>query len=181
MTHDPFNMYTVFFGKEIEILQLLEIMFRTSFMYFYTILNVRLMDKRSLGQLSSFDVIIIIALGTSVGDPMFYHVPLLQAMVVISTIVFMERIVAKLIETVPFFEMLISGKPVLLIKHGKVLEKNIKKENITLEELNSILRLKGVKNTGEVSYAYLEPSGNISVLRLDKPVEGLSTINQNIE
>ena len=56
------ELYRLFIGSGIDWYHAFEIIFRTSFMFFYTILNVRLMDKRSLGLLSPFEIIIIIAL-----------------------------------------------------------------------------------------------------------------------
>jgi uncharacterized membrane protein YcaP (DUF421 family) len=172
------DLYKIFIGESINLCPILEIIFRTSFMYFYTILNIRLMDKRSMGQLSSFDIIIIIALGTSVGDPMFYtHVPLIQAMVVISTIVLLERLLSKLIDKNKWIESFIVGNPVLIVKNGEPIFKALDQQSIALNELYSFLRIKGIKNLGEVEYAYLEPSGNISILKAEKPTQGLSTIN----
>lgn len=171
------NFYQIFLGDHtINLCPILEIIFRTSFMYFYTILNIRLMDKRSMGQLSPFEIIIIIALGTSVGDPMFYtHVPLLQAMIVISTIVLVERFISKLIDKSSWAETFMVGNPVLLIEHGEPNHKALDKQSISMNELCSFLRIKGVSDIGQVEYAFLEPSGNISVLLAQNPKKSLST------
>lgn len=178
MSYFNIDWYRIFIGETINLGPVLEIIFRTSFMYFYTILNIRLMDKRSMGQLSSFDIIIIIALGSSVGDPMCYtNVPLIQAMIAISTIVLVERILSKLTEKNELLQRFIIGNPVLIIKNGNLINNNLKKQNISLEELNSLLRLKGIKNIGEIECAYLEPSGNVSVIKAEKVSEGLSTVN----
>lgn len=159
------ELYKIFFGS-LTFLHIVEILFRTTFIYFYTIINVRLMDKRSMGLLNSFEVIIIIALGSAVGDPMFYRdIPLVQGMVVISMIVFLERVVSRVSTHFTTFEKLISGSPALLIKHGSLQQKELIRQNISLYELNSILRLHGIKKLHEVEMAYLEPSGSISIIR----------------
>lgn len=177
MDDTSFNLYTIFIGNT-ELTQLLQVAFRTSFMYLYAVLNIRLMDKRSLGMLSPFEFIIIIALGTSVGDPMFYtHVPLIQGMIVISTIVLMERIVSTFAERNKIIEKLLGGSPTMIIKEGKEIRSAMKKQNLTKEELCSALRIRGVKNIGQVEYAYLEPSGSISILLFENPKQdGQSTI-----
>lgn len=124
------------------------------------------MDKRSMGLLNSFEVIIIIALGSAVGDPMFYRdIPLIQGMVVISLIVFLERVVSRLSTRFVSFEKLINGSPVLLIKKGSLQQNELVKQNISLFELNSMLRLHGIKDIHEVEMAYLEPSGSLSIIR----------------
>ena len=88
--------YNLFMGPTFEWLHLFEIIFRTVFMFCYTIANVRLMDKRSMGMLSSFEIIVIVALGSAVGDPMFYReIPLLYAMVVISTMYLQSALLPK--------------------------------------------------------------------------------------
>jgi len=162
------ELYRLFLGTDISFTIVFEIIFRTAFMYLYTVLNVRLMDKRSMGLLSPFEVIIIIALGSAVGDPMFYRqLPLLPAMMVITTIVFVERLLAKLSMKSRFIERLINGKPVLIIRSGTLIEEAMDNQNISKAELYSILRLRGILHISDVEYAYLEPSGSISIIKKD--------------
>lgn len=159
------ELYTIFFGAHLDIPHLFAIVFRTGFMYLYTILNVRLMDKRSLGLLTPFEIIVIIALGSAVGDPMFYRdIPLIHGMLVISTIVFFEHLISRLTTKSPLAEHFFNGEPVLLIKDGVVSYEEIYKQNITKKELHSILRLHGVKKISDVDLALLEPSGNVSII-----------------
>ena len=162
------ELYRMFIGDSFAWHHLLEIMFRTAFMYMYTIGNVRLMDKRSMGMLSPFEIIIVIALGSAVGDPMYdTKLPLLYGMIVISTIVFIERLIAKGSMWSPFFERLINGMPVLIIKDGKLLKDAMTQQNISRDEINSMLRMRGVLHIADVDRAYLEPSGSVSIIRKD--------------
>lgn len=178
MNYLTLEFQKIFFGEHIILLSVLEIVFRTIFMYLYAVINVHLMDKRSMGQLSPFEVIIVIAMGTSVSDPMFYtHVPLFHGMVVISTIVFLERLLAKLAEKINILGKFLNGSPALLIKHGIIQEHELDKQDLSKDELFSLLRIKGIKNTGEVAYAYLEPSGSFSVITMEQKINGVSTIN----
>src|SRR5688572_17725231 len=113
------GLYRVFFGSGIDVMHIAEIIFRTSFMYLYTVLNVRLMDRRSMGMLSPFEIIIIIALGSAVGDPMYDNqLPLILGMVVITTMVFVERVINKITMKSPFWDRLVNGSPILLVKNG---------------------------------------------------------------
>ena len=162
------ELYHLFIGSNFNLLNAFEIIFRTAFMFFYTILNIRLMDRRSMGMLSPFEIIIIIALGSAVGDPMFYRdIPLLTGMIVITTIVFAERCITKISMKSIFFERLINGRPILIIKNGKLLSGAMDEQNISKDELYSILRLRGVLRIADVEYAYLEPSGSVSIIRKD--------------
>lgn len=166
------EIYRLFLGNGIDALHIFEIMFRTCFMYLYTIANVRLMDKRSMGMLSPFEIIIIVALGTAVGDPMFYReVPLIFGMIVISTIVLTERVITKLSMSSVIFERLLNGRPILLIKDGVLLQKQMAKQGFSRDELYSILRQRGVIRISDVQMAYLEPSGSISLIKKESPSE----------
>lgn len=174
---EEFSLYKMFIG-DTSLLILAEITFRTSFMYLYTLANVRLMDRHSLSQLSPFEMIIIFALGAAVGDPMFYtHVPLVQCMVVISSIVCVERLLAFIAERNRFFEKIIEGDPILIIKNGAIIPAALKKQRLPQDELNSILRTKGIRSIGEIEYAFIEPSGEISVIVFQQPKNGTSTLN----
>ncbi|MEX0940517.1 MAG: YetF domain-containing protein [Candidatus Babeliales bacterium] len=178
MKEHTFDLYRIFIGSSFSFVLLGEILFRTSFIYLYTVLNIRLMNKQSMGMLSSFEIIIIFALGTAVGDSMIYpHVPLIQAMLVISTIVFLERILAQIAEKFYFFEKYIVGFPELIIKNGKIIPKILKKQSLSKDELFSALRLKGIKDLGQVEYAYVEPSGNISVIKQENGKQEESITN----
>jgi hypothetical protein len=73
-------------------LYLVEILLRTTIVYFFALFVVRTIGKRGMGQLAPFDFVIIIALGSAVGDPMFYpDVPLLHALVAITAIVLLTQ------------------------------------------------------------------------------------------
>ncbi len=162
------SLHRIFLGSGIDIMLVFEIIFRTSFMFVYTIVNVRMMDKRSMGMLSPFEIIIIIALGSAVGDPMFYrNIPLIHGMIVVSTIVLIQRVLAKITGKSMVLGRFVNGRPVLIIKDGVLLKEQIKHENFTKGELYSILRLRGVRRISDVELAYLEPSGSISIIKKD--------------
>jgi uncharacterized membrane protein YcaP (DUF421 family) len=159
------TLYTIFFGTSINISGIGLVIFRTAFMYFYALCNVRLMDKRSTGLLSPFEIIILAILGDILGDPMYGDKPLFHAMVVITTIVFIERMISRATTHNAFVERVITGEPVLLVKHGIMRKKAMARQNISLHELYSLMRLHGVKDITEIEVAYLEPNGSISMIK----------------
>lgn len=176
------ELYRIFFGTHLDIPHLFAIVFRTGFMYLYAILNVRLMDTRSLGLLTPFEIIVIIALGSAVGDPMFYRdIPLIHGMLVISTIVIFEHLISKWTTRNATVEQFFNGEPVLLIKDGIVSQKEMYKQNLTEKELHSILRLRGVKRIADVEVALLEPSGNVSILLKDHVPSDLIPLNLHLK
>ncbi|NYZ76318.1 DUF421 domain-containing protein [Candidatus Micrarchaeota archaeon] len=135
--------------------------------YVFTLVMLRLAGKRGLTRLSAFDILIIIALGSAVGDVMIYSestVPILNSMLAIFLVVAMQILLTKLMEHNPLLGYLIEGRSTLIIFHGNVVKKNLEKEDLTLEELHVLLREKGVSSISEVREAYLESSGELSVI-----------------
>lgn len=159
-----------------------EIVVRTMIMYLFTVLVVRLMGKRGMGQIAPFEFVIIVALGSAVGDPMFYpDVPLLHAMVVLTTIVVLHRGLAWVTEGHEQMERFVEGAPARVIADGRILTESLDHEEVSRSELFSLLRQEGIEHLGEVRLGYLETSGRLSVFRLpDKEIrQGLSTLPED--
>jgi uncharacterized membrane protein YcaP (DUF421 family) len=168
------HAYRIFMGDRPPV-YLFEIAFRTVAVFLYTLILLRWMGKRGMGSLTPFEFAIIVALGSAVGDPMFYDdVPLIHAMLVITLVVALQRAMALLSKSFRFAEKALSSSPRLLVHNGVVQADGLRREDMTHEELLEELRLKGVQQLGEVRSAYLEPSGDLSVLRFVEPVAGLS-------
>jgi len=87
----PFDLTKMFLG-DISWLFTLEIVFRTCVIYLYTVWLTRWISKRAIGQLSLVEFLLVIALGSAVGDPMFYpDVPILHGIIVITIVVLIDR------------------------------------------------------------------------------------------
>jgi uncharacterized membrane protein YcaP (DUF421 family) len=147
---------------------LLEIVLRTTLLYLYTLLLLRLLGKRGVRQLTFFEFAIILALGSAVGDPMFYEdVPLLHGAVVVTVIVLIQRTIAVITEKNKTLEVLFESSPRRLIKDGVLELGALDEEKLSKDEVLSRLREEGLRHLGEVERAYLEPSGNISVWKAE--------------
>jgi uncharacterized membrane protein YcaP (DUF421 family) len=172
----------IFFG-DLSVEVVLEIVLRTAVMYIYTLALVRVLGKRGMGQLAPFEFVIIVALGSAVGDPMFYaDVPLLHGILVISVVVAFERMVVKVTERHEGIERLIESEPVLIVRDGELLTEALDKEDISHAEVLMELREKGIEFLGEVRRAYMEPSGRMSVFREESPTDlGASILPENIK
>jgi uncharacterized membrane protein YcaP (DUF421 family) len=170
MEFDPVNMLVGDFSWEFT----LEIVLRTVIMYSYTLLVVRLLGKRGLGHLSPFELVIIVALGSAVGDPMFYaDVPLLHGIIVITVVVAIQRVLQELTERSPRLETLLESKVQRLVKDGIVDQGALDQEDLSETELFSALREREVEHLGQVRLAYLEPSGAITVFKLDNELASI--------
>ena len=153
----------IFLG-DLTWIAVLEILLRTAVLYLYTLVLIRLVGKRGLGQLSPFELLIIVALGSAVGDPMFYpEVPVLSGLVVITAVVALERLLVWLTERNQTIENLIESVPVCVVADGNLVQENLDKEDLSKHEIQMLLRLEGVENLGDVRRAYLEPTGKVSV------------------
>lgn len=142
---------------------LLEVLFRSTVMFIILLLTLRATGKRGVKELSVFETVIIIALGSAAGDPMFYEdVGLLPATAVFVVILLLYRLVTWLTGKSKRFETFIEGKTECLVHEGKFSVKTFKKESLAQDEFFAELRLKSVEHLGQLKYAYIETSGEIS-------------------
>ena len=154
--------------NELPVKFLLEVIFRSTIMFVTLLLVLRIAGKRGVRQLSIFETVIIISLGSAAGDPMFYEdVGLFPAITVFITIISLYRLVTWLTGKSKKFETFLEGKTVCLIHEGRFSINEFKKESLAQDEFFSELRLKNVEHLGQVRNAYLESSGEVSVFYYD--------------
>lgn len=143
---------------------LLEVIFRSAIMFTVLLLTLKLTGKRGVKQLSIFETVIIIALGSAAGDPMFYEdVGIVPAIMVFTVIIAMYRLVTWLTGKSKKFEEFIEGKTECLISDGKFSIASFQKESLAQDEFFSELRMRSIEHLGQVKFAYLETSGEVSV------------------
>ena len=161
----PFDWHRMFVGDE-PLLFYLEIVFRVVVIYAYAVLLVRGMGKRGSKALSPLENMVIIALGSAVGDSMFYpEVPITYAALIVTLIVGMSRLTADLQTRHQRVNDFLDGKPVLVMERGRFLADAASKTRIREDEYLGRLRIMGIEDTGEVKAAWLERSGDLSVFR----------------
>lgn len=143
---------------------LFEVIFRSIIMFIVLLITLRFTGKRGVKQLSIFETVIIIALGSAAGDPMFYEdVGLIPAFTVFFVIIIMYRLVTMLTGKFKWFESLVEGKTECLIEEGKFSITTFKREGLAQDEFFSELRLRSIEHLGQVKNAYLETSGEVSI------------------
>lgn len=143
---------------------LLEVLFRTVIMFTVVLLTLKFAGKRGVKQLSIFEVVIIISLGSAAGDPMFYEdVGLIPAIMVFLVILFMYRSVTWLLGKSRSFELFMEGKTHCIIEDGQFSIQSFEKEDLAQDEFFTELRLKSVDHIGQVRNAYIETNGAISI------------------
>ncbi|WP_028120833.1 DUF421 domain-containing protein [Epilithonimonas tenax] len=163
LTSESFDLKQILLGSE-EWSFLLETVLRTSIMFLIIIFGLRLLGKRGVKQLSVFELVVIIGLGSAAGDPMFYKdVGILPALVVFTMIISLYSIITYIIGRSKKFEKLVEGKPICLIDNGIFCIEDFKKEALGEDEFFAELRLKGISHLGQVEKAIEEISGEVSV------------------
>ena len=143
---------------------IVEMMMRGTIMYLAIFTIMRFILKRQSGGLSTPDVLLVVLLADAAQNGMAHeYKSVTEGITLVATIIFWNFAIDWLEFHVPAMERLLRPAPLLLIKDGEVLRRNLRQELVTMEELLSKLREEGVESPSEVAQAYMEPSGNISV------------------
>ena len=142
---------------------------RTIILYLVLIGVIRLMGKRQIGQMEPSEFVVTMLVANLAAIPIQDgNIPLLTGIVPLLTILALELVLAALSLRSIFFRRMLCGKPVILIENGRILQENLRKTRITLDELTGHLREKDVLDPQVVQYAILETNGNLSVFPYPK-------------
>lgn len=156
------DWHEIFFGKE-ELSFLFEVAFRTVIMFFVVVISLTFTGKRGVKQLSVFEMVMIISLGSAAGDPMFYKgVGIVEAIVVFLVVLLSYRFIIFLITRSDKLEHLFEGKPILIIRDGKFTDRSANDLRLGSDELFTELRNKNIDHLGQIKCAILETNGTIS-------------------
>ncbi len=137
---------------------------RTIILYSVLIAVIRLMGKRQIGQMEPSEFVVTMLVANLASIPMEEGgIPLFYGLVPILTVLGMELILSHLSLKSLRLRRLLCGKPVILIENGNILQENLRKTRVTMDELTGHLREKDVLDLAAVQYAILETNGNLSV------------------
>lgn len=146
-----------------------EVLLRTIVMYCYTLFLTRMVGQGGIGQIGPFEFVLVIAVGSSAGDPMFYpDVGLLTGIFVITVVIILHRFTGFVLHRFQSLEIVIEGNPLLVVSEGKICPERLGSGTLTERELLALLRLNGVRDTGELEMAFFEPNGRLSVFRYEE-------------
>lgn len=139
--------------------------FRAIVLYLIVLIVMRFMGKREIGQLQPFELAISIMIADLASIPMTeIGIPLFNGIVPILGLLVMHLIISVINLKSLKAREIICGKPSILIYRGKINEKELRKERFTINELQERLRGNNVVNLGDVEYAVLETSGQVTVI-----------------
>jgi uncharacterized membrane protein YcaP (DUF421 family) len=147
---------------------LTEIFARGTAVYLSLFLLLRLVLKREAGTVGITDLLVVVLLADAAQNAMagnYSTVP--DGLILVGTIVFWAYALNWLGYRVPFLQYLVHPRPLLLVKDGQLLRRNMRHELVTAEELMSQVRLHGADDLAEVKEAFIEGDGRISVILKD--------------
>ena len=143
--------------------------FRTVVLYSILIAVVRFMGKRQIGQMEPSEFVVAMLIADLISIPMQDGgIPLYCGVIPVLTVLGLELLLSGLSMRSLRIRRLLCGKPVILIENGRLLQNNLRRTGVTLDELTSHLREKDVLDLGSVQYAILETNGNLSVFPYPK-------------
>ena len=139
---------------------------RSIILYIIVLIVMRLMGKREIGQLQPFELAIAIMIADLASIPMTdIGIPISNGIIPIFGLLVMHLLISVLNLKSRKMRELICGKPTILIYQGRIDEQKLKKERFTINELQEKLRSSNVMDLGDVEYAILETSGDITVIQ----------------
>lgn len=144
---------------------MLVILIRTLILFFGIIAIMRILGKRQLGELEASEFVITLLISELAAVPMQdIGTPLLHGVIPILTMVSLELLFTYGIIKSLRFRVLLCGKPCIVIQNGRIIQKELIKSRISVDELLEELRAKSVTDISQVKYGILETSGDLSVI-----------------
>jgi uncharacterized membrane protein YcaP (DUF421 family) len=147
----------------------LQIALRTGVIYLVVLIGVRLSGKREVGQMTPFDLTMLLLLSNSVQNAMTGpDTSLLGGIVAACTLLVLNYGIGILSGTNRAFRHVVQGEPSLLVHDGQAIESHMAKEHVSMDELERALREHGISNVHDVALAVLEVDGSISCMKYDE-------------
>lgn len=137
----------------------------TTIVFFFIVFAFRLVGKSDISQLSLTDFVIILVISEAANSGILGpSESILASVTAIATLLFWDFIMKKFLLRHPRTEEHLEGAPIILVRHGRIIEANLKKVDMNGKKLAEALRKEGIGKVTEVWLAVLEPSGEISVI-----------------
>ncbi|PKO31279.1 MAG: DUF421 domain-containing protein [Betaproteobacteria bacterium HGW-Betaproteobacteria-7] len=144
----------------------LELMLRGTLLYWFLFIVLRFVLRRDVGSLGISDFLFIVIIGDAAQNGMIGSATsATDGMVLIATLVFWSYLLDFVSFQFPLFQRFTSAPRLCLVRDGKLLRKNMRREFITDEELNAKIRHEGVEDVATVKRMYLEADGEMSLIR----------------
>jgi uncharacterized membrane protein YcaP (DUF421 family) len=143
----------------------MDIALRGIALFFFILLLTRVLGKRELSSLEPFDLILLIVLGDAIQQGLTqddYSVT--GGIIAVSTLAILQVFTSYLSFRVPRLRLLLEGDPVVVVQDGKPIERNLRRERLTVEEVAAEARQKQIDSLDKVKWAVVETNGTISFI-----------------
>ncbi len=147
----------------------MDIVIRAAAMFVALYGLLRIMEKRELGQLTPFELVVMIVLGDLIQHGVTHNdFSLTGALLAISTFAFLAIALSWITYLSPAAERVLDGQPQILVRDGEILRQNLRRDRISESELLSEMRLAGIASMNDVEWAIMESKGKISFIKRDQ-------------
>jgi uncharacterized membrane protein YcaP (DUF421 family) len=144
----------------------MDIALRATVIFIALYLLVRLMGKRELGQMTPFELIVLVVIGDLIQQGVTQNdFSLTGAVIAISTIALLALLMSWASYLWPRAERMLEGEPRVIVRDGEVITGNLRRNRLTVAEIESEMRLAGIARMADVAWAILEPRGKISFIQ----------------
>jgi uncharacterized membrane protein YcaP (DUF421 family) len=138
---------------------------RTLVVYLALILGLRLFGRRELGQMTLFDLVVILLIANALQNAMVGpDTSVVGGLIAAFTLLVGNWLLARLRTRIPWLQKVAEGEPVLLISGGQILTERLRQQNIDVRELEQAAREHGVTDLSKVDTAVLEVDGTVSII-----------------
>ena len=142
----------------------LELMLRASLLYLGILFLLRIMPRRTGGELATMDLLFVVLIAEATTHSLGGYKSVTEGFIVVLTLMMLNYFINFLSYYSSFVEKLIASPPLLVVKDGKLLRRNMRREFLTEEELMEHLRREGIEDIKEVKSAHVEADGQISFI-----------------
>jgi uncharacterized membrane protein YcaP (DUF421 family) len=150
----------------------MDIVLRATVIFAALYLLMRLLGKRELGQMTPFELIVLVVIGDLIQQGVTQNdFSLTGAVIAVSTIAFWALLMSWASFLWPRAERLLEGEPRVIVRDGELLEGNLRRNRLTRSEIESEMRLAGIASLSDVAWAILEPRGKISFIGRSEEAE----------
>lgn len=144
----------------------MDIVLRGIAVFFALYVLMRIIGRRELSKLEPFDLILLIILGDAVQQGLTQDdYSLTGAMLAVGTIAVLQVAVSFVNFRFPRVRPVLNGEPIVIVQDGKPIDRNLKRERLTLDDLAEAARMQGIASLDEVAWGVLETSGSISFIK----------------
>lgn len=147
-----------------------EFVLRALIVYGFLLVLLRLTGKRQIGQMSPFDLVLLLVLSNAVQNSMNGGDNTVSAgMILAATLVALNAVLGFFTHRYRPLEKFVEGEPEILIFDGKLIKKSFEKEELSMDEMEGAMRMAGCERIEDVHLATMELNGQISIVRADNP------------